>query len=132
MAITREQWIASELAKAPGKSRDARVAIETSLLQQAAVASELLTGHPAWDVYVQRLQVSVESADHELQDWQRKIVGAYEDADLRVIQIQIAVLRDRLATLNACILLPHRIIEEMQSQTHRSTRVADTLDKSAQ
>lgn len=120
MAITRETWLEHErlLATAP----QARHQINEGLLKQAAVSSELLTGHPAWDIYLQRLQVLLDQAEDERTHWLAKVAGAYEDADLRMVQIQINVFHDRVRTLKLCMNLPKDIV----------THAADTLDKPAQ
>lgn len=120
MAITREDWLTHERARA--EHTRATRQINEGLLQQAAVASEQLTGHPAWDVYLQRLQVMVEETDAEWKQWLEKVAGAYEDADLRMVQMQVNVLKERAQTLRKCMNLPKEIL----------AHAADTLDKPAQ
>ncbi len=91
-----------------------------SLLQQAVVASDLLTSHPAWDVYLQRLQVDLDKATAELGECVERIAECYQEDGLRMVQIKMNVLKDRILTLHHCMSLPKEII----SHAH------DTLDSS--
>ena len=121
MAITREVFEAREKelnAERELQKRGARP-INESLLKQAAVASTLLVQHPAWDVYLQRLQVLLDEAKANLTHWREKVAGAYGDADLRMVQIQVNVFYDRVQILTHCMTLPTEILGH----------AAETLDK---
>jgi hypothetical protein len=118
MPITEADWRASRAQQAQATPRP----IQETLLRQAAVESSRLTGHPAWDTYLQRLQVDLEEAEASLLTWQQKVAGAYADADLRMVQVQVNILTDRIATLRHCMALPQEIL------THASTAL-DSADK---
>lgn len=118
MPVTEADWRASNVKKVQSQARP----IHETLLRQAAVESSRLTGHPAWDTYLQRLQVLLSQAEASLDDWQQKVAGAYADADLRMVQIQVNIFTDRIATLRHCMALPQEIL------THASTAL-DSADK---
>jgi hypothetical protein len=114
---TEADWKARTLAKA--KVIAPAWQINESYLRQAAVSSELLTNHPAWDVYVQRLQVLLDESEAGLKSWQEKIPGAYTEADLRLAQMKMHVYTECIALLKHCMALPKEIL----SHAH------DALDK---
>lgn len=117
MPITEAAWKARLIEKAQSVA-PAR-AINEGLLRQAVVASDLLTGHPAWDTYLQRLQVLRADSEAQLTQWQEKIPGAYTDEDLRLVQIHVSVYTECVALLRRCMQLPKEIL----AHAH------DTLDK---
>jgi|SRR6185295_2537261 len=120
MSLTESDWKA-RMAEKANKLAPVRQ-VNESYLRQAAVSSELLTSHPAWDVYLQRLQVDLNDAKDALLSWQEKVAGALTDADLRKVQIEINVFQDRVKVLIHCMSLPKEII----AHAH------DALDNSVQ
>lgn len=124
MSVTEQQF--REREKELAKERAARSApaqaYNERLLRQAEVEASLLMGHPAWDHYLQRLQADLQVARESLTLWQDKIAGAYTDDDLRKVQIEVNVFRDRIQTLQHCMSLPKEI------QDHART----VLDKSSE
>lgn len=105
---TEAEWKARMVEKATAFAPSHT--ISESYLRQAAVSSELLTSHPAWDIYLQRLQVLLDDAKGGLASWQSKLAGAYAEADLRKVQIEINVFTDRIATLTHCMEIPKEIL----------------------
>ena len=109
MAVTEEDWKASLKTVTPPRGRSSSDRAET-LLRQAAVEARLLTGQPAWDHYLERLQVLVDEAQAQLTTWREKINGAYSDADLRMVQLQVNIYQERLQVLTHCMTLPKEIL----------------------
>ena len=105
---TEAEWKARMVEKATALAPSRT--INESYLRQAAVSSDLLTGHPVWDIYLQRLQVLLDEAQAGLAAWQGKLAGAYAEADLRKVQIEINVFTDRIATLTHCMEIPKEIL----------------------
>ncbi len=109
MTVTREQFDARQ-SEIRQNEYHTRTRVNEGLLQQAVVASELLTQHPAWDVYLQRIQILLNDAEGELAHWREKVAGAYADADLRMVQMQVNIFQDRVQTLKHCMNLPKEIL----------------------
>lgn len=117
MALTEADWAAANRANA---ARPTPRPVNETLLRQAVVDSGLLTNHVGWDKYLSRLQVLLEEAQANLTHWRDKIAGAYSDADLRTVQMQVNVYQERVHVLTQCMSLPKEIV----------AHAADSLDKS--
>lgn len=123
MSVTEQQYRAreKELAAERGTRMSPLQAFNERLLRQAETEAAVLTGHPAWDHYIQRLQADLDDARQGLALWQEKIVAAYTDEDLRKVQLEIRACRDRIETLTHCMMLPKEILEHARVALDKSS-----------
>lgn len=58
------------------------------LLRQAVVDSKLLTQHPEWDRYLQRVQAILDDLTKDKLIWQEKYLNSYDEASRNKAQIE--------------------------------------------
>lgn len=120
MSVTEAHWKASLVEKA-NKIAPAQ-AVNQAFLRQAAVSSALLTSYPAWDRYLQMLQADLDDATQSVVALQSRITVAYNDEELRMVQIQLNCAIERVYILKKCMNLPREIV----------THAAQSLDKTVE
>ncbi len=82
------------------------------LLKQAVVDAQLLTGHPGWDKYLERLQAVLDEAEQYLSALHTRVAGAYNGDDLRFVQCEIRETTGKINALNYCMSLPSELVKE--------------------
>ena len=108
MPPTREQFDAQMKRMQQQVSR-AR-AVDLSLLHSARVKAQAMTGHPAWDGFLQQLQARVDEAVASREMWAERMRMAYQDSDVRMAQCNWHIHNSRVDTLNEIMELPKNVI----------------------
>ena len=91
-------------------------AVDLSLLHSALVKAEAMTGHPAWDGFLQQLQGRLDEAMAEREMWSDRMRMAFQDSDLRMAQANWHIQNSRVDTLNEIMELPRRVIETARKE----------------
>lgn len=91
-------------------------AVDLSLLHSAAVKAEQLTGHAAWDSYLQQIQARIENTEAELTAWDERMKRAFNEQDMRLAQINWHAAKARLDTLQEVIDLPHNVMQTARKE----------------
>jgi hypothetical protein len=86
--------------------------INTALLETAAVKAQDLTGHPGWDVFLQRCQALKEQAQKELASWIERTCDGYKDEDMRLAQRNVSAYKAQIQTLDTVMGWPREIVQE--------------------
>ena len=108
MPPTREQYDTRMKAMQQQVSR-AR-AVDLSLLHSALVKAEAMTGHPAWDGFLQQLQGRLEEAMASREMWGDRMRMAYQDSDVRMAQCNWHIQNSRVDTINEIMELPKNVM----------------------
>jgi hypothetical protein len=87
-------------------------AFNERLLRQASVDSSLLTGHPAWDKYLERLQAELNAAHGELRLLHEKMGTPLTNEQIHLSYVAINVIQERIRVLSFAMSLPKDIITE--------------------
>lgn len=82
------------------------------LLRQASVDSALLTGHPAWDKYLERLQAELDLAKSELKSLHEKQGTPLTNEQIHLSYVAINVIHERIRVLSFAMSLPNTILTE--------------------
>ena len=106
MPPTRTDFL-DRIAKAPAPIRS----ISPDLLKVAAVKSAELTGHPAWDDYLTRLQAMLDRAEAELVTWTENCCNAYKDEDVRYAQRNVTQYKTEVDVLKRVMQIPLEVIK---------------------
>ena len=109
MPPTREQYDTrmKDLQQQVSRAR----AVDLSLLHSALVKAQAMTGHPAWDGFLQQLQARLDEAMASREMWNERMRMAFQDSDLRMAQANWHIQNSRVDTLNEIMELPRRVIE---------------------
>lgn len=99
------------------RDKDKVQSINTALLETAAVKAQDLTGHPGWDVFLQRCQALKEQAQKELAEWTTRTCDAYKGEDMRLAQRQVAAFKAQVQTLDTVMGWPKEIVTEHATQS---------------
>jgi hypothetical protein len=91
--------------------------INTALLDTMAVKADDLTGHPGWDLFLQRCQALKEQAQKELAEWTTRTCDAYKGEDMRLAQRQVAAYKAQVQTLDTVMGWPKEIVTEHAAQS---------------
>lgn len=108
MAVTEAVWKAAQ-AQMSEKGRE-RKTLNEAFLKQSVVEAKLLTGHEAWDRYLQKLQVLVDEAEGELKGLYERLGTPLTEEQVRLAYISVNVFTERLRVLKHCMTLPHELI----------------------
>ena len=114
MPPTREQ-VNEQFTRMQAQVVRAR-AVDLSLLHSALVNSQLVTGHPGWDQFLQQCQGRLELAMKDRDAWGERMRGAYQESDMRLAQVNWHVANSRVDTLNEIMELPRRVIETARKE----------------
>lgn len=114
MPPTREQFDA-QVKRLQAEVSRAR-AVDLSLLHSALVKAEAMTGHPAWDGFLQQCQARLDAAMAEREMWDQRMRMAFQDSDLRMAQANWHIQNSRVDTLNEIMELPRRVIETARKE----------------
>ena len=108
MPPTREQFTSRVKALQEQVSR-AR-AVDLTLLHSALVKAQAMTGHPAWDSFLQQLQARVDEAVASREMWAERMRMAYQDSDVRMAQCNWHIQNSRVDTINEIMELPKNVM----------------------
>src|SRR3990167_7675052 len=86
-------------------------AVDMAVLHSASVRAEQMTGHPAWDKFLEQLQGRLEQAEHAAADFDLRMKEAVIESDLRIAQINWQVCKSRVDTLREVMELPKLVLE---------------------
>ena len=114
MPPTREQFNTrvKELQEQVSRAR----AVDLSLLHSALVKAEAMTGHPAWDGFLQQCQGRLDDAVKERDGWGERMRDAFQESDMRMAQVNWHIANSRINTLNEIMELPRRVIETARKE----------------
>ena len=82
-------------------------AVDLSLLHSALVKAEAMTGHPAWDGFLQQCQARLDEAVASREMW---------DQRMRMAQANWHIQNSRVDTINELMELPRRVIETARKE----------------
>ena len=108
MPPTREQ-VNEQFTRMQAQVARAR-AVDLSLLHSALVKAQAMTGHPAWDGFLQQLQARLDDAMASREMWADRMRMAYQDSDMRMAQCNWHIQNSRVDTLNEIMELPKNVI----------------------
>ena len=114
MPPTREQ-VSEQFTRMQAQVARAR-AVDLSLLHSALVKAEAMTGHPAWDGFLQQCQARLDEAVASREMWNERMRMAFQDSDLRMAQANWHIQNSRVDTLNEIMELPRRVIETARKE----------------
>lgn len=110
--LTEAEWKAAR--KRLDEKKDRPAAFNERLLRQASVDSTILTGHPAWDKYLERLQAELETAQSELKSLHDKLSTPLTNEQIHLSYVAINVIHERIRVLSFAMTLPKEIITESE------------------
>lgn len=87
-------------------------AINLELLKVAAVKTSELTGHPAWDHFLESLQALLDEAEMQVVNWTDACVRAMDTDEMRHAQRQVAASVAQVVLLKHIMALPNEILKE--------------------
>lgn len=94
--------------------------INADLLKVAAVRAEELTGHPAWDHFLTRLQAMLDAAEQEKATWIERCCDAYKDEDVRFAQRNVTAYTVQADLLRQIMAMPQEVVKEYATESGRS------------
>ena len=106
MPPTRTDFL-QRITEAPLPARP----IPADLLKVAAVKAAELTGHPAWDDYLTRLQAMLDQAEAELATWTENCCNALSVDDMRYAQRNVTQFKTQITVLKEVMRLPVEVIK---------------------
>ena len=104
IAATKERWKEREIIQA------------ATMVQQAAVSAEHLTGIPEWDKYLTTIQPLLNQANSALKVRADLMPYAVDDRAIRQLQIEHAYLKGQVEAFQKAMDMPKDIIESAKSQ----------------
>jgi len=104
-----------EAQKRLNEKKDRPTAFNERLLRQASADSALLTGHPAWDKYLERLQAELDTAQSELTALHNTLSTPLTNEQIHLSYVAINVIHERIRVLSFAMSLPKEIITEAEA-----------------
>jgi hypothetical protein len=108
--LTEAEW--KEARTRLNQKKDRPAAFNERLLRQASVDSTLLTGHPAWDKYLERLQAELLTAQGEFKSLHDTMGTPLTTEQIHLTYVAINVIQERIRILSFAMTLPNEIMKE--------------------
>lgn len=107
MPITESDWKAAQRETI---FQDKTRAMTQRLIEQAEVDAALLTGHPEWDRYMQRVQTLINEAIQARDTWQDAYNRAFTEAQRNQAQVEYHCNRVLVDRLQHILTFPKEIL----------------------